>query len=135
MSFEKENRLGADEAHEEANLLQASMEKKGKKATPEDYDRALEELEELKQLAAEDPKGLDKVKQRLTQLVVAGAFPIVLLGGVINETISLGGKGYKADVNETVDTLMSYFTKGEIAWTEAEGRLKALKYDAERMEE
>ncbi len=140
MKFEQENnsieqedaRLNSEDAHEEANMLRLNMERQRKEATPEDYDEALQELEELKRLAAEGPEGMDKAKQYLTRLTLAGAAPFIILGGILNETLSLEGKGYVKEVEDNIEGMLPYFTKDGVAWTEAQRRLEVLKYDAER---
>lgn len=73
MNFEnpaasEENRMDSNEAHEEANLIRAKAgvspetakmpdPEDGfmRKATPEDYDEALKVVEEMKQLAEDEP--------------------------------------------------------------------------------
>lgn len=143
MSFEKPNqdenlqekKLNLTDAQQEANMLRASMEWSRKGATPEDYDQAMQELDELKKLAAEDPKGVDKLHQRITQLAVGATLPFELMVSVIKEsTPFIIGEGYKKAIEGDIDFAMQYFTKDGIAWTEAQRRLAALKAEAERLE-
>jgi hypothetical protein len=73
-----EKRLNADEAHEEANVLRASLNLRpedgrryftaesgriigSESLTAQEYDRALGAIEELKRAAAEDPRKLANV--------------------------------------------------------------------------
>lgn len=133
---ENDARLTEDEAHEEANILQASMEKDGKGATAEDYDKAMEDLEELKRLADEGPEGMDKAKQYLTRIMLGATAPMILLGHVIDEMTSFHGKGTMVGrAKDQIDGMLSYFTKNGVAWTDAQRRLEALKWDAARKEE
>jgi hypothetical protein len=56
MSIEKPEMLGEDEAHAEANMLRVKLKEiVHREPTSEDYDKALQAVEEMKRLAEEEP--------------------------------------------------------------------------------
>jgi hypothetical protein len=134
MSFEQSNpseggdtRLDAREAHEEANMLRLTIEK----ATPEDYDRALKELEELTRLAEEGAQGVDKVKQYITRSIVATALPYELIMSVIQKASTANSaKKYRAAMKAEIDSAVKFFTE-DMVKTEAQTALALLKGRAE----
>lgn len=78
MSVEEFRPTGAEEAHTEANMLRAKIgvspesgrvqgpdQREDREPTPEDYDKALEAVEDLKRLAAEEPNAL-KILNRVS---------------------------------------------------------------------
>ncbi len=86
MSLEKPSSLlNKDEAHEEANMMNVKLgvdtyfggmrEKNGRKPTAEDYDKALEVVEQMKKMAEEEPL-TEKVFSKISRLAVKVGFGI-----------------------------------------------------------
>jgi len=78
---ETEKPLSKDEAHDEANMMNVLLkvdpwfggmrEKHGKKPTAEDYDKALEVVEQMKKMAEEEPL-TEKALAQVARLAVKG---------------------------------------------------------------
>ena len=107
--------LGPEEAQEEANMMRAKAgvrpetgkthrsdkyDPKGRETLPEDYDKALEVVEEMKQLAANEPSA-EKVVLQLgrvvekTRYIVVGLLKLpagileAVSGGLVEESFDI----------------------------------------------
>jgi hypothetical protein len=72
-----ESPLGEDVAQEEANMMKAKLEgdELGRKLTAEDYDKALEVVEEIKRMAEEEPT-TEKILFKFARLTAKSAYGV-----------------------------------------------------------
>lgn len=166
MGFENMNRPGSgadqkieksakeQEAKLETNMMKAKLNERlgfGKELTKEDYDVALQELNELKALAEKDPEGLEKLMQYAGRSAIGVAAAFGTLGALAEETLVKAGlfegkedesfmggegKGYADIIEKKADFMKKLFTKdSEVLWNDAQRQLKALQSEAERIAE
>ncbi len=162
MPGETSKRLGAEEAQEEANTARAAMgmspetykvDKPSKpdeersykepvkmvegEATPEDYEQALGELNELERLAKENPNVAKKLLQYAVMAAYTATTPVQILGAALKETMAkisgaekLGApsserpKGYKKAFGEVFS---SWSDIKNTVFSDARSKLERLK--------
>lgn len=91
-NFEKTRIQNPDTAHEEANMLRVEA---GEAPTAEDYDVALEKLEELQEVASHGSESIDKVTKPLRIalagfIAVTGRWPELLTLAILNAGGAVG---------------------------------------------
>lgn len=156
-SPEKKAEVASNEkkAQLEANMLKAKLKERldfGKEPTKEDYDVALQELEELKKLAEKDPEGLEKIVQYASRSAIGAATALSTIGALAEETLIkaglfdaggengsiMGGEGhgYGDILKKKADFIKKLFTKdSEVLWNDAQRQILALQKEAGRIAE
>lgn len=135
---EKEKRLPLEKAQEEANMMWTInkksetdygryLEKMGYKSeerpTVEDYDKALELIEEMKRLADEEPKA-KKIFYKLVRAANRGVQALLLGLGIISSRI----------INGDSRVFFEMFDEGIKKFEDAEKKLRDMKKVAEDFE-
>jgi hypothetical protein len=128
---EIEKPLSKDEAHDEANMMNVKLkvdprfgdirEKHGEKPTAEDYDKALEIVEQMKKMAEEEPL-TEKVFSGMSRLAVKAGFGTAEVFG------AMAGIGGASGPAEMIDQKKIKVLEN---LEDASTKLKKLKAEAE----
>ena len=131
-----------EEAHEEANMLRAKIGispesgkvegldlRQDREPTAEDYDKAVEAVEELRQIAEQEPNGvkiLEKVNDAVGSLIKIPTFGVLFLTRVSHALIGPepGGPKERWERNATITDLITELdgAKGQLERLKAKGK-------------